>query len=125
MGFNLPRITAFLCCNSIQQDVMTKNYDLRGVFQGFAPPGYPLGVEFMTFTRLFFENSAEFQIDISLYDEKGEKVSDSQPRKLVFAEAQHHDLITAWRLLIPSAGKYDFKIFCNNLNLGEYRLFCR
>lgn len=125
MDLNLPKITAFLCCNKIQQDVLNKNYELTGVFQGFNPPGYPLGAEFMTFSRFFYDQSGEFQIDISLYDEKGIKVSDSMPRKLVFGEAPMHDLITAWRVLFPAPGTYVFKIFSNNLNLCEYKLYCR
>ena len=125
MDFNLPKVGAFLSCNNIQQDVLSKNYELRGVFQGFGPPGYPLGAEFMTFTRLFHDKAGEFQIDISLFDEKGEKISDSQPRKLLFGEMQMHDLITAWRVMFPSPGIYVFKVFCNNLNLGEYKIFCR
>src|SRR5277367_6035274 len=125
MDLNLPKITTFLTCNNIQQDVLNKNYELRGVFQGFSPPGYPLGAEFMTFSRFFYDQSGEFQIDISLYDEKGAKVSDSMPRKLVFGEAPMHDLITAWRILFPGPGEYSFKIFCNNLNLCEFKLYCR
>ena len=125
MDLNLPKLSSFLCCNNIQQDVLSKNYELRGVFQGFGPPGYPFGVEFMTFTRLAYDKTGEFQIDISLYNEKGEKLSDSQPRKLSFGEAPMHDLITAWRVVIPVAGTYVFKVFCNNLNLGEYTVYCR
>ena len=125
MEFNLPKVGAFLCCNNIQQDVMSKNYELRGVFQGFGPPGYPLAAEFMTFTRLFHDKAGEFQIDISLFNEKGEKISDSQPRKLQFGEMQMHDLITGWRIMFPSPGIYVFKVFCNNLNLSEYKIFCR
>jgi hypothetical protein len=126
MELNLPRSAVFLCCNNIQQDVLNKNYDLRGVFQGFSPPGYPLGAEFMTFSRFFYDGKGEFQIDISLYDEKGEKISDTMPRKLQFGgETPMHDLITAWRVLFPRPGTYIFKVFCNNLNLGEYRIYCR
>jgi hypothetical protein len=126
MEFNLPKIIAFLSCNNIQQDVLSKNYELRGIFQGFSPPGYPLGAEFMTFTRFYYEGVGEFQIDISLYNEKGEKVSDTQPRKLQFgSETPVHDLITAWRILFPAPGVYLFKVFCNNLNLNEYKIFCR
>lgn len=126
MEFNLPKITAFLCCNNIQQDVMTKNFELRGVFQGFSPPTYPWGAEFMTFTRFAYEGTGEFQFDISLFDSKGEKVSDSLPRKIQFAdELKTHDLITAWRIMFPVKGDYVFKAFCNNLNTGEFRLYCR
>ncbi len=126
MELNLPKSTSFLCCNNIQQDVLSKNYELRGVFQGFSPPGYPFGAEFMTFTRFFHEGGGEFQIDISLFNEKGEKVSDSQPRKLLFGpEASMHDLITAWRILFQGPGVHIFKVFCNNLNVSEYRIFCR
>lgn len=126
MEFNLPRVSAFLYCNNIQQDVLNKNYELRGVFQGFNPPGYPFGLDFMTFTRFFYDGAGEFQIDISLFNEKNEKISDTMPRKLQFgAEMPMHDLITAWRVMFPSPGAYQFKVFCNNLNLGEYRIFCR
>lgn len=126
MEFNLPRITAFLCCNNIQQDVVSKNFELRGVFQGFNPPGYPFGAEFMTFTRFFFEGSGQYQIDISFFNEKGEKVSDSLPRKLQFGpDMPSHDLITAWRILFPGPGVYVFKVFCNNLNLNEFSILCR
>src|ERR1035441_8101809 len=85
MDLNLPKITSFLCCHNIQQDVLTKNYELRGVFQGFHPPAYPCGVEFMTFSRIVFEGPGEFQIDTTLFDEKGEKVSDTIPRKIQFS----------------------------------------
>ncbi|HEY5039765.1 MAG TPA: hypothetical protein VIJ93_11885, partial [bacterium] len=95
--FNLPKVTAFLSCGNIQQDVLTKNYDLRGIFQGFSPPGYPFGAEFITFSRLFHEGKGEFQIDTSIFTEKGEKISDSMARKLVFGDTAQHDLITAWR----------------------------
>lgn len=126
MELNLPKVTSFLCCANIQQDVMSKNYDLRGVFQGFNPPQYPWGVEFLTFTRFAFEGKGEFQVDITLYDEKGTKVQDSQPRKIVFnGELPAHDLITAWRVMIPAAGTYTLKAFSNNLCLGECRLICR
>ncbi len=126
MDFNLPKVTSFLCCNNILQDVMTKNYELRGAFQGFSPPAYPWGAEFMTFSRFFYDGTGEFQVDISLYNEKGEKISDSIPRKIQFAgEFPMHDLITAWRILFPSNGAYVFKVFCNNLNMGEFRLYCR
>lgn len=126
MEFNLPKVTAFLTCNNIQQDVLTKNYELRGVFQGFGPPGYPFGAEFMTFTRFYYEGKGEFQIDTSLYNEGGEKISDTIPRKLQFIEGvQQNDLITAWRVLFPKAGTYIFKVFCNNLSVGEFRIYCR
>jgi len=125
MEFNLPKINSFLFCNGIQQDVLSKNYELRGVFQGFGPPGYPFGAEFITFSRLYFEGNGEFQVDVSLFNEKGEKVSESVPRKVVFAEMPVHDLITAWRVGFPAPGTYVFKVFCNNLNLGDYKFFCR
>jgi hypothetical protein len=125
MEFNLPKIGSFLFCNNIQQDVFNKNYELRGVFQGFSPPGYPLGAEFMTFTRFYFEGTGEFQIELSLFNEKGEKISDSMPRKLVFGEIPIHDLITGWRVIFPASGRYVFKVFCNNLNLGEFLVFCK
>jgi len=126
MDLNLPKITTFLTCNNIQQDVLNKNYELRGVFQGFGPPGYPLGAEFMTFARFFYDGKGDFQIDTALFNEKGEKISDTMPRKLQFGEgAQQSDLITAWRVLFPGSGTYIFKVFCNNLNLGEYRIYCR
>ena len=99
---------------------------MKGVFQGFSPPGYPLAAEFMTFTRFFHQEKGEFQIDISLYNDKGEKVSDTIPRKLQFnGEVPLHDLITAWRVLFPGAGVFVFKVFCNNLNLSEYTVYCR
>jgi hypothetical protein len=125
MELNLPKIAAFLYCSNIQQDVLSKNYELRGIFQGFTPPGYPFGAEFMTFTRLTHEQAGEYQIDISLFNDKGEKISDSMPRKLVFGETPVHDLITAWRIVFPAAGTYVFKVFCNNLNLSEYKIYCR
>ncbi len=125
MELNLPKVAAFLCCNNIQQDVLSKNYEIRGVFQGFNPPAYPFGVEFITFTRLFHDQAGEFQIDITLFNEKGEKVVDSSPRKIVFGEIPMHDLITAWRVMFPAAGVYTFKVFCNNLNVSEYKIFCR
>ena len=125
MEFNLPGVTSFLFCNGIQQDVLNKNYELRGVFQSFHPPAYPFGADFLTFTRLYFEGKGEFQIDISLFNEKGEKISESVPRKVVFGEVPIHDLITAWRAGFPVSGAYAFKVFCNNLNIGEYKLFCR
>jgi len=123
---NLPKVAAFLPCNGIQQDVFSKNYELRGVFQGFGPPGYPLAAEFMTFSRLFYEGKSEFQIDTSLFNEKGEKISDAMPRKLQFDNGLAiHDLITGWRVVFPGPGTYVFKVFCNNLNLSEYRIYCR
>ena len=125
MELNLPRVAAFLCCNNIQQDVLSKNYELRGVFQGFSPPTYPWGAEFMTFTRLFHDQAGEFQIDVSLFNEKGEKISDTVPRKIAFGEVPMHDLITAWRVMFPGPGVYIFKVFCNNLNVNEYKVFCR
>jgi hypothetical protein len=125
MEFNLPKITAFLFCNNIQQEVLSKNYELRGVFQGFGPPSYPFGAEFVTFSRFAYEGKGEFQIDISLFNEKNEKISDSNPRKLVFGEIPIHDLITAWRIVFPAPGVYVFKVFCNNLNLGDFKIFCR
>jgi hypothetical protein len=123
--FNLPKVNSFLCCHTIFQDVLSKNYDLRGVFQGFGAPGYPLGVEFMTFTRLSYTAGGEFQIDISLFDEKGNKVSDSAPRKITFSDSTIHDLITAWRVVFPAPGVYTFKVFSNNLQVGGYQVFCR
>jgi len=123
--FNLPKVSSFLCCHAIYQDVLSKNYDLRGVFQGFGPPEYPFGVEFMTFTRLNHGSGGEFQIDVSLFDEKGNKVSDSTPRKIVFSDMNFHDLITGWRVLFPAPGPYTFKVFCNNLQVGGYQVFCR
>jgi hypothetical protein len=126
MELNLPKISSFLCCNNIQQDVLSKNYELRGVFQGFSPPNYPWGAEFMTFSRIVYEGKMDFQIDISLHDEKGEKISDSLPRKIQFGgELPMHDLITAWRVIIPGPGIYVFKAFCNNLTINEYKIFCR
>ena len=126
MEFNLPKVTAFLCCSNIHQDIFTKNYELKGVFQGFSPPTYPWGAEFATFTRFFYEGSAEFQVDISLYNEKEDKISDSAPRKIQFSgEVQMHDLFTGWRILFPAKGNYVFKVFCNNLNAGEFRVYCR
>lgn len=123
--FNLPKVSSFLCCQAIYQDVLSKNYDLRGVFHGFGPPGYPFGVEFMTFTRLNHTTGGEVQVDISLFDEKGNKVSDSAPRKITFSDLSFHDLITAWRVVFPSPGVYTFKIFSNNLQVGGYQVFCR
>jgi len=126
MELNLPKISSFLCCNNIQQDVMTKNYELRGVFQGFSPPSYPWGAEFMTFTRFFHEGKGEFQLDITLYNDKGDKITDTLPRKISFGgELPTHDLITGWRVLFPAPGIYHFKVFSNNLNMGEYKIYCR
>ncbi len=125
MEFNLPKIVCFLYCHSIQQDVLTKNFELKGVFQGFGPPGYPFGIEFMTFSRFSFEGASEFLVEISLFNSKGEKISENVPKKIAFNEAPYHDLITAWRVVLPEAGEYIFKVFCNNLNLGEYKFFCR
>jgi hypothetical protein len=123
--FNLPKVTSFLSCHSIWQDVFSKNYDLRGVFFGFGPPGYPFGVEFMTFTRLSHSEKGEFQIDITLFNEKGEKVSESSPRKILFSDLNIHDLITGWRVVFPAPGPYLFKVFSNNLQIGEYQVICR
>ncbi len=125
MDLNLPKVAAFLCCNNIQQDVLNKNYELRGVFQGFGPPGYPMAAEFMSFTRFYHEGVGEFQIDLSLYNDKGEKISECVPRKLLFGEMPTHDLITAWRVMFSGPGVYTFKVFCNNLNLSETKIFCR
>lgn len=124
MKLNLPTVNAFLACQKVEQDVINKGYELRGVFQGFSTPGYPLGAEFVTFLRLTYEEKAEFQVDISLYDAKGVKLSDSSPRKIVFGEVACSDLITAWRVVFPGPGAYVFKIFCNNLNLAEFKLYC-
>lgn len=124
MELNLPSVSAFLFCQKAQQDVISRNYELLGVFQGFNSPGYPLGTEFVTFCRLAHEGKAEFQVDISLYNEKGEKVSDSSPRKIQFGEAPTNDLVTAWRVVLPTPGTYVFKIFCNNLNLADFKLYC-
>ncbi len=123
--FNLPKVTSFLACHAVFQDVLTKNYDLRGMFYGFGPPGYPFGAEFMTFTRLNQDGKGEFQIDISLHDGQGTKISESNPRKIGFSEMNFHDLITAWRVIFPASGVYTFKVFCNNLPIGEYQVFCR
>jgi hypothetical protein len=112
MELNLPKISSFLCCNNIQQDVLSKNYELRG--------------EFMTFSRIVYDGKTDFQIDISLHNEQGEKISDSLPRKIQFGgELPMHDLITAWRVVIPGPGVYVFKAFCNNLTINEYKIFCR
>jgi hypothetical protein len=126
MELNLPKVSSFLCCGKIRQDVLSKNYDFTGVFQGFNPPGYPFGAEFVTFTRLSHEPSGDFQVDISLYNDKNEKISAGTPRKIQFAaESPNHDLITAWRVVFPSPGTYVFKAFCNNLSVGEYKIYCR
>jgi hypothetical protein len=125
MKLNLPSVSAFLCCQKVHQDVISKNYELMGVFQGLNSPGYPLGAEIVTFCRLAHDEPGEFQIDISLYNAKGEKLSDSSPRKMVFGEVPINDLVTAWRVVFPEAGTYVFKIFCNNLNLAEFKLYCR
>jgi len=122
---NLARPVSFLCCQRVRQDVMTKNYDLLGVFQGFQPPGYPFGAEFMTFTRLRFESQGQFKIDTTLYQSNGEKVSESDPRQIAFKDAPQMDLMTGWRVVFPGPGAYVFKVFCNNLVVGEYPLFCR
>jgi len=126
MELDLPKVAAFLCCSGIQQDVLSKNYDLRGVFQGFNPPTYPFGAEFLTFTRFAFDRDGEFRIDISLFSETGDKVADTQPRDLKFnLGSGSADLITAWRVHFPGKGQYVFKAFCNNLNVAEARLQCR
>ncbi len=124
-GFNLPKVVGFLFCNHIMQDVLTKNYELKGVFQGFNLPQYPFGVEFVTFARFYFEKGGEFQLEISLFNTNGEKITDSVPRKLSFQDSIYHDLITVWRIMLPGAGTYIFKVFCNNLNLGDFKLICR
>jgi hypothetical protein len=124
MKLNLPTVNAFLNCQKVEQDVINKSYELKGVFQGFTAPGYPLGAEFVTFCRLTYDEKAEFQVDVSLYDEKGAKLSDSSPRKIIFGEVACSDLVTAWRVVFPGPGAYVFKIFCNNLNLGEFKLYC-
>jgi hypothetical protein len=124
-GLNIPKPVAFLCCQRVQQDIVTKNYDLSNVFQGFRPPGFPFGTEFVTFTRFFHEGEGEFQVDITLTDEKGEKVTENQPRKLTFKDTPIHDLLTGWRVVFPKAGIFTFKVFVNNLNAGEYHIFCR
>ncbi len=125
MKLNLPTVTAFLNCQKVRQDVISKNFELLGVFQGFNSAVYPLGAEFVTFCRLVHEETAEFQVDISLYDAKGKKLSDSSPRKINFGETTSNDLITSWKVLFPEPGTYVFKIFCNNLNLAEFKLYCR
>ncbi len=109
----------------VQQDVTTKNYDLKGVFQGVSSPVYPFGMEFVTFCRFAHEGIGEYQLDISLYDSKGSKLSDTSPRKVVFGEIPMNDLVTAWRVVFPAPDTYVFKIFCNNLNLVEFKLYCR
>jgi hypothetical protein len=125
MKLNMPGVSSFLCCQKVQQDVMTKNYELLGVFQGVSSATYPFGMEFVTFSRFAHEEQGEFQLDISLYNSKGEKVSDSFPRKVVFGELPMNDLVTAWRVVFPESGTYVFKVFCNNINLAEYKLYCR
>jgi hypothetical protein len=125
MELNLPTPVTFLCCQKIQQDVLSKNYDLRGVFQGFQVPGYPFGAEFMTFCRLRYDKTGSFRIDTSLYDDKGTKVSDSEPRQLEFGESPVLDLLTGWRVVFPAPGTYSFRVFCNNINIGSYPVFCR
>jgi len=67
-GLNIPRLSAFLCCQRIQQDVISKNYYLSNVFQGFRPPCYPFCTEFATFARFFHDGGGEYQVDISLTD---------------------------------------------------------
>ncbi len=104
MDLNLPSTATFLCCQKIQQDVLSKNYDLRGVFQGFHVPGYPFGAEFMTFCRLRYEGKGSFRIDTTLYDESGNKISDSEPRQLDFGENPLLDLLTGWRVVFPKPG---------------------
>lgn len=123
--FNLPRMTTFACCHRIRQDVLSKNFDLLGVFQGFTPGGYPFRADFMTFTRFLHERKGEFRIDITLFDEAGGRISDTEPRTVAFAEHPTHDLVTAWRVMFPRAGVYTFKVFANNLAVGEYKVFCR
>jgi hypothetical protein len=123
--FNLPQAVSFLCCQRIRQDVMSKNYDLTGIFQGFHPPGYPFGAEFMTFCRLKFEGTGQFKIDTVLSNEAGEKVSDSDPRTMTFGESPLLDLLTGWRVVFPKPGTYVFKLYCNNLPVGEFKVFCR
>jgi hypothetical protein len=125
MKLNLPTVNAFLNCQKVNQDVINKSYSLIGVFQGFNSPGYPLGVEFVTFCRLTYDETAEFQVDISLHDSNGIKLSDSLPRKITFGETSCSDLVTAWRIMIPASGTFVFKIFCNNLNLADFKLYCR
>jgi hypothetical protein len=79
----------------------------------------------MTFTRLSHELKGEFQIDITLFNEKGEKVSESSPRKIMFSDLNIHDLITGWRVVFPTPGTYFFKVFSNNLQIGDYQVICR
>jgi hypothetical protein len=124
-GMNIPRLTAFLCCQRIRQDVVSKNYDLSNVFQGFRPPGYPFGTEFATFARFVHDGSGEYQVEIALADESGAVVSESRPKRIAFGEAPFHDLMTAWRVAFPKAGVYTFKVFINNLNVGESRIYCK
>ena len=126
MDLNLPKVSAFLFCSGILQDVMTKNYEFKGVFQGFNPPAYPFGAEFMTFTRFSFEGEGEFRIDVTLFKENGEKLADTNPRDLKFSsDSGSNDLLTAWRVLFPAKGAYVFKVFCNNLNVAESKIICR
>lgn len=122
---NLPKQLAFMCCHRIRQDVLSKNFDLLGVFQGFSPPGYPFSADFMTFTRFLYEKKGEFKIDITLSSQEDEKISDTEPRKIIFQDYPTHDLVTAWRVTFPSRGTYVFKVFANNLAIGEYKVYCR
>jgi hypothetical protein len=122
---NLPQCISFLFCQRVRQDVLSKNYDVNGVFQGFQPPGYPFGAEFMTFCRLRYEGTGQFKIETTLSDEMGGKISDSDARNLVFNEAPMLDLFTGWRVVFPKPGAYIFRLFCNNLALDEYKLICR
>ena len=115
----------FLFCQRVRQDVLSKNFDLTGIFQGFQPPGYPFGAEFMTFCRLRYDGEGQFKIETSLTDETGGKISDSEPRHLTFHETPTLDLFTGWRVVFPKPGVYIFKLFCNNLAIGEYNLICR
>lgn len=125
-ALRIPRLTAFLCCQRLQQDVLTKNYDLLNVFQGFRPPGYPFGTEFATFARFQHDGAGgEYLVEISLCDEEGSRITEDRPMRIAFTETPVHDLMTAWRVAFPKSGAYVFKVFVNNLNVGEYRLFCR
>src|ERR1700679_723852 len=125
MKLNLPTVNAFLNCQKVNQDIINKSYSLTGVFQGVNSPGYPLGAEFVTFCRLTYDETAEFQLDISLHDSNRIKLSDILPRKIVFGETSCSDLVTALRVVIHAPGTYVFKIFCNNLNLAGFKLYCR
>jgi len=125
MELNLPSAVTFLSCQKVRQDVLSKNYDLTGVFQGFQVPGYPFGAEFVTFCRLRYDKTGSFRIDTSLYDDKGAKISDSEPRQLEFGESPILDLLTGWRVVFPGPGTYSFRVFCNNINIGSYPVFCR